>query len=346
MVSSLNNRPWLTFMEKLVGDSVAGPRETDLPQLFCCRLEEQPDHLVAGRYLTSQAGAELANTCLLVNPECVFTRDGELPDQFSGTPWLFSNFDLHGTLVWVKDPGPGTTAPFSLGPKLATVFSTVRPGEPAPELPPRWRSVLQMAGVLVSENLKTEACNRWAERVSSSGAAFRQRKYAPVAGLIHPFHLAALRRYYRQLIRTRQISLGDEQSPRRYAAHNESVARFFHHQLTRAVAAISGEPVKPSYVYVGSYQSGAELEKHTDREQCEFSISLCLDYWPEPQNETPWPLKLETDSSEVAVFQGIGDGLLYRGRELPHWRDRLPEGHTSTSVFFHYVAADFAGPLD
>src|SRR5436190_6102672 len=166
------------------------------------------------------------------------------------------------------------------------------------------------------------------------------------AGLIHPFHLAALRRYYRQLIRTRQISLGDEQSPRRYAAHNESVARFFHHQLTSSVAAIAGEPVNPSYVYVGSYQSGAELEKHTDREQCEFSISLCLDYWPEPQNETPWPLKLQTDSGEVAVFQGIGDGLVYRGPEVPHWRDRLPDGHTSTSIFFHYVAADFAGPLD
>jgi len=71
-----------------------------------------------------------------------------------------------------------------------------------------------------------------------------------------------------------------------------------------------------------------------------------LDYWPEPRNETPWPLKLETDSGQVAIFQGIGDGLLYRGCELPHWRDRLPEGHMSTSIFFHYVPADFAGPLD
>ncbi len=333
-------------MEKLVGDSVAGPRETELPQLFCCRLEKQPDHLVAGRYLISQAGAELANACLLVNPECVFTQDGELPDQFSDASWLLSNFDLHGTVVWVKDSGTETLLPFWLGQELANVLSRTSPGALAPDLPAHWRSVLQMAGVLVPENFKTEACSRWAEKVSCSGAAFRQKKYVPVAGLIHPFHLAALRRYYRQLIRTRQISLGDEQSPRRYAAHNESVARFFHHQLASAVTAIAGEPVKPSYVYVASYQSGAELEKHTDREQCEFSISLCLDYWPEPRNETPWPLKLETDSGQVAIFQGIGDGLLYRGCELPHWRDRLPEGHMSTSIFFHYVPADFAGPLD
>src|SRR5437667_3471837 len=115
MVSSLNSRPRLAFMEKLVGDSVPSPKETDLPQLFCCQLEEQPDHLIAGRYLTSRAGAELANTCLLVNPKCVFTRDGELPDEFAGMPWLFSNFDLHGTLVWVKYPGVGNCTSVLVG---------------------------------------------------------------------------------------------------------------------------------------------------------------------------------------------------------------------------------------
>jgi len=333
-------------MEKLLGDSVSVPKETELPQLFRCQLDEQPDHLVAGRYLTSQAWAESVNARLLVNPECVFTRDGELPDLFSDTAWLFSNFDLTGTLVWVRDPGRGTVLPFWLGRELADVFSRAKPGSLSPDLPAQWRAALQMAGVLVSENRETEARSRWAGEVSRSGTAFQQKKYAPVAGLIHPFHLAALRRYYRGLIRTRKISLGDEQSPRRYAAHNESVAQFFHHQLTSVVAAIAGEPVKPSYVYVASYQSGAELEKHTDREQCEFSISLCLDYWPEPANETPWPLQLQTEEGNVSIFQGIGDGLIYRGRSLSHWRGRLPQGHMSTSIFFHYVPAEFSGSLD
>jgi hypothetical protein len=38
--------------------------------------------------------------------------------------------------------------------------------------------------------------------------------------------------------------------------------------------------------------------------------------------------------------------LLYRGRELPHFRDVLPAGHSSTSIFFHYVREGFAGTLD
>ena len=300
-------------------------------------------HLVAERYLKSYFKPDGP---LIVNPELVFTQRGELPDEFSGTPWLFSNFDLDGTLVWIKDPGLGTVLPFWLGRELADVLSSVKPGDPPPEIPAQVRSVLRMAGVLVSPNYNDEMRSRWAEKVSDLQAAFRQKKYVPIAGLIHPFHLAALRRYYRGLIRTGKMSLGDTQTSRRYVSHNEPVARFFHHQLNNAVAAIVGEPVKPSYVYVASYQSGAELEKHTDREQCEFSISLCLDYWPEPRNETPWPLKLQTESGEVAIYQGIGDGLLYRGRELPHWRDRLSEGHTSTSIFFHYVPASFAGLLE
>jgi len=38
--------------------------------------------------------------------------------------------------------------------------------------------------------------------------------------------------------------------------------------------------------------------------------------------------------------------LAYRGTRLPHYRSTLGKGQTSTSIFFHYVAADFAGSLD
>jgi hypothetical protein len=129
-------------------------------------------------------------------------------------------------------------------------------------------------------------------------------------------------------------------------AHNESVARFFHHQIANAVSAVVGEAIKPSYVYLASYLSGAELKKHTDREQCEFSVTLCLDFSPEPELATSWPIRLDTGEGAVAVYQALGDGLVYRGTSVPHYRSVLAEGCTSTSIFFHYVPADFSGPLD
>jgi hypothetical protein len=170
--------------------------------------------------------------------------------------------------------------------------------------------------------------------------------YAAIAGLLNPFHVGALRRYYRYLIRNSHFELGDRQCQKRIGAHNEITARFFHHQLTAVVSAIVNESVKPSYVYLASYQSGAELRRHTDRPQCEFTITLLVDCSPEPEVESRWPIHLETPSGRVTVYQAIGDGLLFRGRELPHARGVLPDGCTSTSLLFHYVAEDFDGPLD
>jgi hypothetical protein len=129
-------------------------------------------------------------------------------------------------------------------------------------------------------------------------------------------------------------------------AHNEGVARFFHHQIANAISAIAGEPVKPSYVYFASYLSGAELKKHTDREQCEFSVTLCLDFSPEPVGATSWPIRVDTPGGTATICQALGDGLVYRGTKVPHYRSVLSEGRTSTSIFFHYVPADFSGPLE
>ena len=62
--------------------------------------------------------------------------------------------------------------------------------------------------------------------------------------------MAALPLHYRYLIRARRIELGDGQSPRRYVAYNQPVARFFHRDIAAALSAVAGEPIKPSYRYI------------------------------------------------------------------------------------------------
>jgi hypothetical protein len=208
------------------------------------------------------------------------------------------------------------------------------------------RCLLAEADILLSEDRMDQRREEREERISKASLLFREKGYAPLGDLIHPFHVAALRRYYRYLIRTGAIRLGDGQSPRRYVAYNDPVARFFHHDIAATLGAVAGESLKPSYVYLASYLSGAELKKHTDREQCEFSVTFCLDFSPEPALATPWPIRLDTPTGTVTVYQALGDGLAYRGTRLPHYRDILSEGRTSTSIFFHYVTADFAGSLD
>jgi hypothetical protein len=233
-----------------------------------------------------------------------------------------------------------------MGPALRDEIGGLSPGMPAEgRMSPAARALLWSAGVLVEPGWAGRRLAAWEESRASSSRVFRDRGYVPLDRLLHPFHIASLRRHYRRLVRTGQMKLGDSGDPRRFIAYDEGVARFFHRQLASVVGAVAGVPVKPSYVYVVSYQSGAELRAHTDRAQCEYSITLLVDFTPEPEGPSPWPLLLDTDAGTVAVWQGLGDGLLYRGRRFPHRRTRLAEGMTSTSILFHYVDRDFEGPL-
>lgn len=327
----------------------AGSRRTYaatlLPDRFYCLLDELPLHLLPR--VARGALRVPDDQILFMNPECIVCPASALPVDLHGFHELSAAFDLQSTIAWVRDPDEGTLLPFWLGPELEGVVRGLEPGQPAPKtLPSETRNLLSAAGILVAEG---SAALRRQERdriVSKARPLFRQRGYAPLGGLIHPFHVAALRRYYRFLIRTGVITLGDKQSPRRYVAYNEPVAQFFHKQIANKVSAVVGEAIKPSYVYLASYLSGAELKKHTDRVQCEYSVTLCLDFSPEPRLGTPWPIQLETPNRVVKVYQALGDGLVYRGTRLPHFRDKLAEGQTSTSIFFHYVAEDFEGSLD
>jgi hypothetical protein len=338
----MKDAAWLAWIEQLAVAPASQDRGNDLPRwLFHCRLDDQPDHLVPARLLQPEYWEGSSDRPLFVNPGCCFPAPAELA---GADPTI--SFATPAEIIWIRDPGSDALQPFWLGAEFRSLLCGMQPGDPAPTLSPQARHTLMMANVLVPDNYRSRRRKQWDEIVSVISPQFRSQGYAPVGHLIHPFHISALRRYYRHQLRTGKLHLGDTQSPLRYTAYNDSVARFFHLQLTAAVTAFAGEPVKPSYVYLASYQPGAILPKHTDREQCEFSVTLCLDYAPEPHRATPWPLHLHRQSGKVTVFQALGDALLYRGCQLPHSRDPLPEGHTSTSIFFHYVREGFKGSLD
>lgn len=105
------------------------------------------------------------------------------------------------------------------------------------------------------------------------------------------------------------------------------------------------------------------LKPHTDREQCEFTLSLNLQQFP---HDKPWTLsaskiplfekaenwrgrggeKLPTEEDTVNADLLSGDGFLFMGRHLVHFRrGALPEGHWTNQVFLHFVQEDFKGEL-
>jgi hypothetical protein len=346
MAASAVSREWLGWVEHLArGEArVLDPRPD--PDHFACLLEEQPGLLVPRRLAHSRmeelGGAAEAGAPRL-NSQWLLSEAGEIPREIAPSDEWRGGFALESQpLVWVRDPEREFWNPFWLSRDFAARLAAARESGAWGSFAASERKALCAAGILLPQ---TRIGERGREFVRGKRDGFTRNGYCVVDGLIHPFLVGELRRYFRRLIRKGRVRLGDYQSAQRYVAHNEPVARFFHLQLTRTVSRLVGKEVKPSYVYFASYQQGARLKKHTDREQCEFSITFCLDYAPEPEGATPWPIHLDTIRGKVTVQQRLGEGLLYRGGELPHHRDHLPAGHTSTSIFFHYVPAEFTGPL-
>lgn len=321
-------------------------------QLFSCALSD-----------VEAKPAEEDLSSLIVNP------------TFRYEPFNLQNFRTWATELhlspyqpsaWVSSPVADIDSGYWLSPDEAAVISTFTAGE-KPVLPGDHKLIRRCieAGILVSAGELSSSTKIWNERLDRAAKEFSSDKYTIVPSLFPPAQMAAMRSFYRGYVEQGFMPFGDPQVERRYRQHNEPFASFLHKKLTKLMSIVVGEEAKPSYVYAASYKEGSVLKPHTDREQCEFSISFQVDYQPEsPDQLSPWgiyvePLEHNGDLSKgglsfdqnkmspdaKAIYLASGDGLIYKGRELIHYRHALPEGHKSTSLFFHYVAAGFDGVL-
>ena len=117
-----------------------------------------------------------------------------------------------------------------------------------------------------------------------------------------------------------------------------------------------------TYYYDRFYFPGQELVRHLDRPACEISVSVHVS----SNIKQDWAFYIKTpdgykDSSktevsyygkEVSKVLKPGDGVVYKGCERPHWRNKMPgfldtQLHKSKleelyyhQIFFHYVLQD------
>lgn len=312
-----------------------------------CFLDEQPSDLIPRRAHREAASPALKEE-LVVNSSFRYEPGGDPPQELRHRQPPLDGLLRGFPLGWTQDSVTGIWAPFWARGDWVAALASLRPGWPAPlDLRPHVRHTLVLANVLVRPGYEQER-RAAGERICRDAAAqFKAQGYAIVRHLIHPVHIGALRHYYRALVASGRLPRGDDQVSERHRLHSEPVGMFLHPQLTDLVSRIAGEPVRPSYLYFASYPPGSALPRHLDREQCEFSISLLLDYGPEPDGPCGWPLFLEhpdlPGGGVVGADLGLGDAVFYRGRQLVHYRERLPDGHQSSSLFFHYLRRDFVG---
>ncbi len=89
----------------------------------------------------------------------------------------------------------------------------------------------------------------------------------------------------------------------------------------------------PTYSYTRIYYKNSILHKHTDRNECEISATVCI----LTDKDKPWDIYLfDKNKNKVCVTLFEGDILIYKGIELEHWREEYT-GEQQIQIFLHYV---------
>jgi hypothetical protein len=319
-------------LRDLGSESAPPPRTSAGPVRFYCFVDEL------------SAAADTGGDGYIVAPSFRFQMGPTVPLELLRRTRFRERFLSDHPLLWVEDPCTGVVYPLWVRRDQAFLYRKFVPGEKPPStLRDDDARRLASAGILVQAD---EMCHLTGDvLVVESGGQFCSEGYCTLPSLVSSAHVSALARYYRALIECGEWARGDEQVMRRYGYHNETVARYFHHQLKDFVSRVVGEPVKPTYAYVSAYQEGAVLKPHVDREQCVFTLSLWVDEDTDAYAE-PWPLWFHLDHGKVAITQKSGDAVLFRGSDLPHWRNTPPTARASTTLLFHYVPESFKWSLD
>ena len=129
------------------------------------------------------------------------------------------------------------------------------------------------------------------------------------------------------------VMMGDVQVPNTPALYDDPAMRNLLHYFLHDMKEYTGVNLEPTYSYMRVYKNGDRLQQHTDREACEYSVSLTL---KRESGDEIWPLYLQTDKAYKVLLEE-GDGLIYKGIENSHWRDEF-EGKKLAQVFLHYVS--------
>ncbi len=122
-----------------------------------------------------------------------------------------------------------------------------------------------------------------------------------------------------------------------YAIYGDPLVESLFGLLTPRVSCVLTRAVEPSYGYLRVYLAGSELAAHLDRETCEYTLSLAIIGMLDGAD---WALHAR-DLSGKQIKRSLmpGDGILMRGREVPHWRDILRSGWAAYA-FLHWVEQD------
>lgn len=172
---------------------------------------------------------------------------------------------------------------------------------------------------------------------SDEVSKFASNGYALLRNLVPESACSFLYEYARKSGAAGRLNIGDTSVPETPNCYADAFMESLLEVLLPRIELESELKLFPTYSYFRVYKHRDVLDRHHDRPSCEVSVTLSLGYAP----REPWPIWIDVGGEAKSYALEPGDGLLYKGIELDHWRDRF-EGDHAVQVFLHYV--DQNGP--
>lgn len=166
---------------------------------------------------------------------------------------------------------------------------------------------------------------------------FNKHRYVNLSGVLSEEYCKKLCDYMFDL-HEKGFLFKDEQCPLSDSIYGDPEFDNLLDKLAQPIGEHIGLKLLPTYTYARIYRKGEVLKNHRDRPSCEISGTMTLGY----DGTSVWPIYFGSNPDDTVgkrIDLGIGDLLMYRGEELPHWRPEF-KGEWQIQVFFHYVNAD------
>ena len=184
--------------------------------------------------------------------------------------------------------------------------------------------------------------------------SLRKNRYLVVRNYLPAVLTETAYRYVLMKMQNGEFSLADTQVPNTPAFYGDTLTDTLLESAVPFVERMVDELLYPTYSYMRMYKRGDQLAPHNDRPSCEVSMTLCLGYDVSGSGDPDfcWPICVDnsidysSDSDKAgrpaALGEGKsvclkpGDGVIYYGTEVRHWRNPFP-GERHAQVFFHFV---------
>ena len=145
-----------------------------------------------------------------------------------------------------------------------------------------------------------------------------------------------LKNYFDVIVRKGICDMGDDQAPNSFCIYGDAA---FDTLMVMCVPIIEKQlkrEIIPQYTYARIYLKDSILEEHTDRPECEISVTITLG----GEYDRLWPICIKDyEDNTNCIELDIGDAMIYYGSDLKHWRNKF-EGKKQYQLFCHYVYAD------